>query len=531
MGRMDNAKSEETRPVPTGDETRPVSTGDETRETQLDQETRQVPTRDETHPISLGDETRSIQAGEDTRQIQTGGEDRPISTGDETRQVQFEREPQHNPNADDTMAVLMGDETKSIHVGKGTQSGAEDETVAVHTGSVSEESEIEGQISSPVDAEHRREVSPSEETETEGQSLSPEEVKSEGQSPAPTAKPRERSRRMRLIFLAIAGLLLVAVLSAWGGYQSGISQRLDLEAAMIADAARQQYNLGLEDVEAGRYEVARQRFEYVINIDPGYPGVTEQLAQVLLAMNTTATPTPAPTPTLTPTPDLRGEEKIEELFLEARAFLLDRMWTEAIDTLLTLRKEAPDYQAVKVDGMLYTALRNRGVHRILNEGDLESGSYDLALAEGFGPIDVEADSYRQWAEWYGTGMSFWELDWGEASNYFGLLVQVAPNLRDASNITATERFRVSALHHADFLAANGHYCAAQEKYQAVLNLGANPLVEPTANWAGRLCAEGESVTEEPPPQQPPAETATPTPGEETATPTPEPIDTEPYPSP
>jgi hypothetical protein len=89
---------------------------------------------------------------------------------------------------------------------------------------------------------------------------------------------------------------------------------------------------------------------------------------VLLQLNTTATPTAVSTPTLTPTVDLRGAE---ELFSQAQVLLADEKWTEAIDTLLKLRKNEPSFQAVEVDSMFYVALRNRGVQRILSEGDLE----------------------------------------------------------------------------------------------------------------------------------------------------------------
>ncbi|GAH16225.1 unnamed protein product, partial [marine sediment metagenome] len=94
-----------------------------------------------------------------------------------------------------------------------------------------------------------------------------------------------------------------------------------------------------------------------------------------------------------PTPDMRGAE---DLFSHSQILLADQKWTEAIDTLLKLRKDDPDYQTVKVDSMLYVALGNRGVERILREGDLEGGTYDLALAEKFGPLDVEASSMRTW---------------------------------------------------------------------------------------------------------------------------------------
>jgi tetratricopeptide (TPR) repeat protein len=229
-----------------------------------------------------------------------------------------------------------------------------------------------------------------------------------GAPEAGSADPSRAHRWRWLIGLSLFALLAVAAASAFGGYFSGIDRRTSFESTQVAQKVSEQYQLGLQDLEAKRYELARQRFEYVIQLDPAYPGVTDQLAFVLLELNTTATPTPVPSPTLTPTQDTRGAE---ELFSQAQVMLADAKWSEAIDTLLKLRKDEPAFQAVEVDSMLYVALRNRGVQRILAESDLEGGTYDLALAGRFGPLDVEADNMRTWANLYVTGASFWGLDW------------------------------------------------------------------------------------------------------------------------
>lgn len=323
-----------------------------------------------------------------------------------------------------------------------------------------------------------------------------------------------------LILLGLASLVAIAVASVLAGYRSGINQRTDFEATQVSLTVDDQFNQGVLDMQEGRYGIARQRFEYVIRLNPNYPGVTDRLAEVLLEINTTATPTTVPTPTLTPTVDLRGAE---ELFSQAQVLLADHKWTEAIDTLLKLRKDEADYHTVEVDSMLYVGLRNRGVDKILNQADLEGGTYDLALAERFGPLDVEAKNYRDWADLYAKGASFWQLDWSQAVFYFGQLIVPAPNLRDSAGMTATERYRQALIQYGDQLAEANEFCLAQEQYEAAFNVASDPQVEPTASWVTRKCeneredAEGEDEREEEP-TQPPVE-ATPTPGGET-TPTP-----------
>jgi predicted Zn-dependent protease len=103
---------------------------------------------------------------------------------------------------------------------------------------------------------------------------------------------------------------------------------------------QEQFNLGVADMEAGRFDLARQRFEWVIRQDPGYPNVTEMLALVLLEQNTTATSTPAPTPTLTPTPDLRS---VEELYTQSKQLMLSGDWSAAIDSLLKAEERRSRY--------------------------------------------------------------------------------------------------------------------------------------------------------------------------------------------
>ena len=53
-----------------------------------------------------------------------------------------------------------------------------------------------------------------------------------------------------------------------------------------------------------------------------------------------------------------------------------------------------------MDGLLYLSLRSRGVQKIYKERNLQGGIYDLAVAEKFGPIDLEANNARNLARFY-----------------------------------------------------------------------------------------------------------------------------------
>ena len=102
--------------------------------------------------------------------------------------------------------------------------------------------------------------------------------------------------------------------------------------------------------------------------------------------------------------------------------------------------------------MLFVALRNRGIDKIAQLHDLEGGNYDLTLAERFGPLDSEARNWRDWADLYIRGASFWDVDWGQAIYYFSQLASAAPNLSDLSGWTASSRYMDALLGYGDWFA-------------------------------------------------------------------------------
>lgn len=311
---------------------------------------------------------------------------------------------------------------------------------------------------------------------------------------APVEERRRISRWVGVV-IGIALLGMIAVVSALMGYRSGITIRQNAESTQIALVAAEQYELGLQDMQNGDFVRARQRFEYIIRIAPAYPGVVEQLAKVLKELNTTATPTFVPTPTLSPTPDLRGAQ---ELFDQAQQHILNSEWTQAIETLLTLRKNDPSYRIVDVDGMLFLALRQRGEDKILLEADLEGGMYDLTLAERFGILDEEAKGLMNWTSLYITGASFWGLDWEQAVYYFSQVAPQMPGLRDGSGLTARERYRLALIEYGKWLAGLNRWCPAAQQLELALSISYDAEVEQMLQVAANNCAKGEKKQEKTP---------------------------------
>ena len=300
------------------------------------------------------------------------------------------------------------------------------------------------------------------------------------------------------MLLAVTAILLAALV----GYSTGQSQRRSELEGSLARAADEQFQLGLEDLQARRYELARQRFEYVIQTDPSYPNAAQRLAEALVGLNVPLVTFAAPA---TPTPNLAP---VQDLFTQAMAARLNGDWDVVIDTLLALRAKDAAFQAVEVDGMLYSALRNRGLKRIKVEGLLEEGLYDMSLAERFAPLDSEAEEYRGWARLYLLANSFVGVNWAEAVYYFGQVYLGAPYITNDVYL----KYAIASNRYGDqFIVANDP-CSAEELYSQSLLAWENPDLIPTATQAHDLCQQANAPP--PPPQETPtpSETATATPG-------------------
>lgn len=300
-------------------------------------------------------------------------------------------------------------------------------------------------------------------------------------------KPRKPRKLLRLLLAVIAffgGLIVLAVVVGGTGFYTGQSvyenqATIDMGVYLVS-----QYQLAVEDYNAGNYQLAQDRLVYIVTKDSSFSSAVELLLQVQVMMGMTATPIPSTaTITLTPTPDMRPAE---EQYNTAVTLITQRAWDLALDTLSNLRKVHPDYRIVDVDGLMYLALRNRGVEKILS-GELEGGIYDFTLAEKFGPLDNEANNYWGWARLYLLGNAFWGAYPEQAAYYYGQLVGIGVDIRDSSGVSAFYRYWASLVQMGDMSAAEEDWCLASEQYQVALNSLASNDVMPTATFAYEMC--------------------------------------------
>ncbi|MBI1855673.1 MAG: hypothetical protein HYR93_07395 [Chloroflexi bacterium] len=338
----------------------------------------------------------------------------------------------------------------------------------------------------------------SEESETT-QEIQP--IKEDDTQPLKPVKP---APRWRSVLYTVLGVIILLALGLLGGYKSGIGDRTNAASQVISKQLTEQYQLALVDEQFGRYEAAKQRLEFIIQNDPGFPGAQNELAKVLVFLTVpTATPTLAPTPTA----DIRG---VQALFSTAQQLITAGDWPNALAALDQLRKQDPTFNTSQVDGMYYFALRNYGVNLILQQGNLEGGIYELTLAERFAPLDRDADGLREGARAYIQASSFYGVDWKQSAAFFADVAAGWPSLWDGT-MTAAQRYQVALMRYGDQLFGQKSYCDAVVQYQAAQNIGnLDQQASKNFNQAYQTCYPPTEVPTDTP-AAPPTDTPVPTP--------------------
>ena len=290
---------------------------------------------------------------------------------------------------------------------------------------------------------------------------------SDGTQPS-KAVTKSKPKRGRAFLLYTLIVIIVLGLALFSGYRSGIGIRKDTRAQAMSQQIGEQFQNTLVDIEFGRYEIAKQRLEWIIENDPTFPGAQEKLTEVLVQINLQENYVPpTATPSLVPTPDFSGAQ---EAFTRAQQLIAAQDWPGTISALDTLRKLDATYQVSQVDGMYYFALRNNGYDLLTKQGNLEGGIYYITLAERFGPLDANANGVREGARYYLLGASFWELNWEQTLFYFNQVYSGWPSLWDGT-MTASERFRIASMRYGDEFFGRDKFCDAVVQYENAMRIG------------------------------------------------------------
>lgn len=281
-----------------------------------------------------------------------------------------------------------------------------------------------------------------------------------------------------LIAIVLCAALTAIGLSALGGYQAGLAEQRLVATQTAEIEADIQFALGLTDLEQRRYELAIERFRYVLGVYPDYPGAAERLAEAEALLN-------QPTPTSVVPPS--NTENPAELLAQARTYFGNQEWEAAIARLRELQGLDSTYQPASVQEMLYESLVNLGL--IYVRGDrLEEGILLLEQAAAIRPLGDQAEGERWLASLYLTGRNYWGIDWGIVISNLTLVYDQAPSYRDVA-----ARLQEAHVSYADLYMAQTEYCPAEEHYAEALQIASEATIEQRWQAARDGCAEATPI--------------------------------------
>ncbi|NDJ35021.1 MAG: hypothetical protein GYB64_10170 [Chloroflexi bacterium] len=315
-----------------------------------------------------------------------------------------------------------------------------------------------------------------------------------------------RRRTLGSLLIVVGTLLCVLItslgISAGGGYIAGRRERSSYMTQTVSADLEAQYEAAQEDIANGQYSLAVQRIQFILQIDPDYPGAADRLAEIARLRNEANAPPPPPTPIPPST-----AEDVDELYAEAAALYETQEWAGAIDRLEELQALAPDYQADDIQERLYEARRLLGLQYVRSDR-LQEGVVLLQAADRIRPLDDQSAGELFLAELYLTGLSYWELGWNTVIRNLVIIYEIAPDYRDVE-----ERLLTAYTSYGDQLVVSGSYCQAVEQYESALAIEEDDDLAGAAEDAADLCANpptaGASPSE---PGSTPVGTVTLTPG-------------------
>ena len=97
-----------------------------------------------------------------------------------------------------------------------------------------------------------------------------------------------------LLAIFISAIVLVLLLKI-GGFVychtvAICDSRPTMSPEIIATQVSSQYELAIQDINDGRYEIAKQRLEYILYHEPNYSDAKEKLSEVEKILKLTPTP-------------------------------------------------------------------------------------------------------------------------------------------------------------------------------------------------------------------------------------------------
>ncbi len=295
-------------------------------------------------------------------------------------------------------------------------------------------------------------------------------IKPVSRTSSPTAR---RISATTLLILAFAcGFLALIAAAGVGGVYTGLQDRKADEQAQ----ANKFYQEGLTNRTAGKLQLAKADFEYVLKINPNYPGAREQLTQISDLL------------TVKPTPTFAAEVNVtQQLYQTGVEDYNQKNWKKALEVLTQVRVIDPTYEKDQIAQMIYQAALTYGLE-LLKEDRLEEAIAYLDQAAYLKPLPAEAESEAQYARMYITARDYWNVNWEKAIESFGELYKIGPGYRDTF-----ARYVEAYVQYGDERTRAGDPCAAQTQYEAALKLRPAADMQTKVDTAKEACLKAPAA--------------------------------------
>ena len=252
--------------------------------------------------------------------------------------------------------------------------------------------------------------------------------------------------RLTLLAVIVAILCAAAIVAlGLGGFSLGLRDR----AQASSNLAAQHYQVGVNHLTHGEYDLAIAEFELVLRLQANFPDAQAKLAQAQQAQKVEHLPTLVAT--LTVVPLSQDVAVIEQA-------LTRQNWTAVIDLGEQFLADHPDYQRDDIIQMLFTAYQKTG-ELAVDQNRLSDALrlFDRALV--LNPDDPTVTSTRQQAALYLAASSYWGADWQRTIDTFAQLVDLDSTYKDAF-----QKLYLAYVGYADDAAENGDWCLAANQY-------------------------------------------------------------------
>lgn len=269
-----------------------------------------------------------------------------------------------------------------------------------------------------------------------------------------------------LILVFACSFIGLIAMAGLGGAWAGMQDRQADEQARV----EKYYQEGITNRSAGKLLLAKADFEYVLKLDPNYPGAREQLTQLqdLLTVK----------PTATFVAEVNVAAQLYQAGVEAYQ---QQEWLKTIQILTQLRAINAAYEQAAVAQMLYDAALTYG-QALLQDNRLEEGLTYLEQAAYIKPLPADAEAAAQYARLYITARDYWNVNWQEAINNFGELYRIAPGYQDTF-----VRYVEAYIQYGDERTRAGDPCAAQPLFEEALKLRPTDALQAKADKAKQDC--------------------------------------------